>query len=80
MKTKKRMRKFVWALQKAGEKFRLHDGEVVEALILIYGSLSRMHGVSKETALDSVDAMLDFIYDDNSEILEDGMSQPKEIH
>jgi len=74
--SKKKVTKFIAKLQKAGEKLKLNDGEVVESLLMVYSSLALMHGVTKEEALEGVDLMLDFVYEETpSNLLE-----AEEIH
>jgi len=60
--SKKKVAKFIGKLQKVSKKLNLDDGEVVESLLVVYSSLSLLHGITKKEALEGVDIMLDAVY------------------
>jgi len=78
--SKKRMKKFIEGIQKVSKKLKLHDGEVIEGVLLVYTTLAMLHGVSRKDALDSVDIMLNTTYDDQERILSKELSKMEEVH
>ena len=64
---RKTLIKFCKKTQETAMKYKLSDGEIVEALLVMYSSLAKLHEVSKDEALEGLSVALDMIYEESKE-------------
>jgi len=59
--------KFCKKTQETAMKYNLSDVEVVEALLVMYSSIAKLHEISKDEALKGLSLTLDMIYEESEE-------------
>jgi len=64
---RKTMIKFCKKTQEAAMKYNLSDLEVIEALLVMYSSIAKLHEISKDEALNGLSVTLDMIYEESEE-------------
>ena len=75
----KKMSRFVKQTQASAVKLKLGDGEVVEALLLMYSTIAMMHDIPKEKALEDVNEMLSMVYG-NKELVDNNIVEQEVVH